>query len=186
MFSHKNLCVSVSLWFVLSEVDNSVRIIYYYQLFNMVEPDRIEGESVPDSVPDLKNDPLVITFERRFFRSLYATVVLSIIVGAIVTRSLSLTMAVALGTGLGVFNYRWLRASLLAILGSGSAKPPQGTAFKLIWRYLIIAAIIFVTYSFAHLNLAAVLAGMLAAMLGPPIAEAGYQFYLVITGRGDF
>ena len=152
----------------------------------MVETDRIEGESVPDGVPDLKNDPLVITFERRLFRSLYATVVLSIIVGALVTRSLTLTAAVALGAGLGIFNYRWLRSSLLAILGSGSAKPPQGTAFKLIWRYLIIAGIIFGAYSFANLSLAAVIAGMLAAMLGPPIAEAGYQLYLVTTGRGEF
>jgi hypothetical protein len=171
---------------VRAEVDNSVHIIYYNQLFVMVETDRIEGEPVSDGVPDLKNDPFVVTFERRLFRNLYATVALSIIVGAIVTRSFSLTIAVALGAGLGIFNYRWLRSSLLAILGSGSAKPPQGTAFKLIWRYLVIAGIVFAAYSFVHLSLAAIVAGMLAAMMGPPIAEAGYQFYLVITGRGEF
>ena len=152
----------------------------------MVETDRIEGEPVSDGVPDLKNDPLVITFERRLFRNLYATIVLSIAISAVATRSFWLTLAVALGAGLGIFNFRWLRSSLLAILGTGSSKPPQGTAFKLIWRYLVIAGIVFGAYSFVHLSLAAIVAGLTAAMIGPPIAEAGYQFYLVITGRSEF
>jgi hypothetical protein len=170
----------------LSEVDNFLALIYDDQLFDMLDSGQVEGESIADDVPDLKNDPLVIAFELRLFRNLYATVVLSIAICAVATRSLWLTLAVALGAGLGIFNFRWLRSSLLVILGSGSSKPPEGTAFKLIWRYLVIAGIVFGAYTFAHLSLAAIVAGLTAAMIGPPIAEAGYQFYLVITRRGEF
>lgn len=149
----------------------------------MGETDTIKQQSSPTEAVDLKSDPWVIAFERRLFRNLYATVGLTVVVGAVATRSFLLTIAVALGAGLGIFNYRWLRASLLAILGAGSSKPPQGTAFKFIWRYLVIAGIVFVALSIAHLNLAAIIAGLLAAMIGPPIAEAGYQFFTVIRDR---
>ncbi|HZS45862.1 MAG TPA: hypothetical protein VFC63_12220 [Blastocatellia bacterium] len=149
----------------------------------MTETNSIYQAAFSNDVPDIKNDPWVISFERRLFRYLYATVGLTVLIGAIATRNVLLTAAIALGAALGIFNYRWMRSSLLVILGSGSSKPPQGTAFKFIWRYLVIAAIIFAALSIGHLNLAAIIAGLLAAMIGPPIAEAGYQFFTVIRDR---
>jgi hypothetical protein len=145
----------------------------------------IDGAQPPGGPPELSADPVVIAFERRLWRNLYAAAGVTVIVGALVTRAPRPALGVALGALLGVFNYRWLRASLRAVLMAGESRAPRGTALKFVGRYVVIGALALVAVYLGRLNLSAIIAGLLAVMVGPPLMEAAYQFYLALTGRSD-
>lgn len=105
---------------------------------------------------------------------------------AVVAKDLSMTLSVSLGAALGVINFRWLDHSLKAILSSGSAKPPAGTAMKIIWRYGLIFVVALVAIQFPVFQLSGILIGIIAVSAGSALIETVYRMYLAARGREIF
>ena len=117
--------------------------------------------------------------ERRVWRSLFAVIVIAVIVSAMLA-DLKFTLGLALGGGLAVFNFKWLHGSLRAILSVGSAKTPPGTAMKFIFRWMVIAAIAYIAIGTGYFEGTAIVAGLFAPAI-VAIIEAAYLTWKTIA-----
>lgn len=77
----------------------------------------------------------------------------------------------ALGAGLGILGYFWLHETALAMLGAGSVKSPRALVAKLVLRYGLMAAVIFLGHKTGWLPVLAIFAGLLVPGAGA-IAES--------------
>jgi hypothetical protein len=118
--------------------------------------------------------------ERRLRRNTYLVAALAVIIGGSLA-GWRMALGTALGGALSVFNERWLRGSVGAILStaarSGNERVPRWTAAKFILRYLVIAIIAGAAVWSGYFDLLGVGIG-LASFVGAVMVEAGYQFYL--------
>src|SRR6266545_4350131 len=79
----------------------------------------------------------IVASERRFRRNTYLVVAL-LVIGGLIFSGWRMALGVALGGALSVFNERWLRSSVGAILGAAGTtrnqRMPRWTATKFILR----------------------------------------------------
>lgn len=122
----------------------------------------------------------MVASERRFRRNTYVVVAL-LVPSGLIFSGWRMALGVALGGALSVFNERWLRSSVGAILGtaveSRDKRVPRWTATKFILRYFVIAIIAGIAVWSGYFNLLGVGLG-LASFVGAVMIEAGYQSYL--------
>ena len=118
--------------------------------------------------------------ERRIFRMMCATVVLSVAACA-VFAPWRVTTGVLTGGLLSLFNQHWLRTSVAAIFSStvAGARPRLRIA-RYILRYVIMAAIITSACWLNVVSLPATLAGMCTFAVAA-LAEGFMQLYLAIV-----
>lgn len=127
----------------------------------------------------------MVASEGRFRRNTYIVAVL-LIVGGLIFSGWRMALGVALGGALSLFNERWLRSSVGAILGTAAAaherRVPRWTATKFILRYFVIAIIAGAAVWSGYFNLLGVGLG-LASFVGAVMVEAGYQYYLTFKNQ---
>lgn len=119
--------------------------------------------------------------ERRLWRNILAVIACAILAAAIFA-DLHFLLGLILGGGLALLNYRWLHASLRAILGTGSTSAPPGTSMKFIVRWLLIATLGWAANRTGYFDAVGILAGLFAPAAAVMI-EAAYITYKTIARR---
>jgi hypothetical protein len=117
--------------------------------------------------------------ERRVWRNIFAVIALAVVAAAIFA-DLRFMLGLVLGGALSLINYRWLHASLRGILSSGSEKAPPGSMLKFIYRWVVVAVIVYAASLTGHFDMVAVLAGLFAPAMAVMI-EAVYVTYKTIA-----
>lgn len=127
--------------------------------------------------------PDLIDSERRFRRNTYLVLAVLVTAGWALA-GWRMATGVALGGALSIFNERWLRSSVGAILGTAAEardkRVPHWTATKFILRYFVIALVVSVAVVSGYFNLLGIGLG-LASFVGAVMLEAGYQIYLTFA-----
>lgn len=122
---------------------------------------------------------------QRLFRFMCWTVALSVIVSA-AFAPWRVTAGLLLGGLLSLLNYQWLRTSMsaaFAISATRGVKPKLRVA-RFILRYLIVAAVVFVTYQLDFVSLTATLIGLCSFVVAALI-EAVMQVYFTFIHREE-
>ncbi|HEX8561074.1 MAG TPA: ATP synthase subunit I [Pyrinomonadaceae bacterium] len=122
--------------------------------------------------------------ERRIFRDTLVAAAVAVAVSAFVAPW-RVTAGLGLGGALALFNQHWLRTSVEAVFeGAGSGRPPKLRAARIVLRYFVVAAVVFVAFKAGLVSLAATLAGMCAVVAGL-LAEGFRQLYFAIVRREE-
>jgi len=162
---------------------NRAATISGFEMSDNGDPDHSSSET--DSVPDETVAPLGFTepaaVERRVWRNIFAVIAMATVVAAIFA-DLRFMLGLILGGGLALLNYKWLHASLRAILDTGSRKAPPGTTLKFMVRWLVIAAVAWIGNQTGYVDAVAILAGLFAPAVAVMI-EAAYVTYKTLTHR---
>lgn len=111
--------------------------------------------------------------ERRIWRNIFLVIALATLAAA-VFADLRFMLGLILGGGLSLLNYKWLHASLKAILAVNSQKAPPGTTLKFVVRWLVIACIAWLANKTGYFDAVAILAGLFAPAVAAMI-EAAYM-----------
>src|SRR5687768_14240271 len=120
----------------------------------------------------------------RVFRTMVATTALAVGVSAFVAPW-RVTTGLLLGGLLALFNHRWLKNSAAAAIRlSTSDGEPQFRLAQFILRYVVVAAVVFATYTLDLISLPAVLAG-LSTFVVAMLVEALREFYFAIKQREE-
>jgi hypothetical protein len=118
--------------------------------------------------------------ERRFQRNTYLVIVVTLIAGWLLS-GWKMALGALLGGALCLFNIRWLKGSVRAILSQAvmtqSGRVPPLTASKLILRYVVIALVLLVALSTGYFHPLGIGVGF-AAFVGGVMIEAVYKLYL--------
>ena len=121
---------------------------------------------------------------RRIFRDTFWAALVAVVVSAFLAPW-RVTAGLALGGALALFNQHWLRTSVEAVFeGATSARPPQMRAARYVFRYAVVAGLVFFAYHAGLVSLVATLAGMCAVVAGL-LAEGFRQFYFAIVRREE-
>jgi hypothetical protein len=122
--------------------------------------------------------------ELRIFRVMIASTAVAVIASAILAPG-RFTAGLALGGGLALFNYHWLRTSVAAIFaGDIEAGRPRVRASRYLIRYFVVGLVAFGAYKLKLVSLPALFAG-LCSFVPAMFVEAGRQFYLAIIRREE-
>ena len=118
--------------------------------------------------------------ERRFQRNTYVVIGFALIAGWFLS-GWRMALGALLGGALCLFNIRWLRGSVRAIMSKAvatqSGRVPPFTASKLILRYFVIFIVIAVALSTGYFHPLGIGIGF-AAFAGGVMIEAFYQLCL--------
>jgi ATP synthase I chain len=119
--------------------------------------------------------------ERRFQRNTYVVIGFATSAGWFLA-GWRMTLGALLGGALCLFNIRWLRGSVRAILSKAvvtqSGRVPPFTASKLILRYFVIAIVMVVALLTGYFHPLGIAIGF-AAFVGGVMIEAAYQLCLL-------
>jgi hypothetical protein len=129
-------------------------------------------------------DSLDNAINRRIFRTMAIATGLSVVVSAVV-GPWRVTTGLLLGGLLALFSHRWLIKSAGAAIHlatTDAVKQLQLAQFLL--RYLVIAGVVFATYTLDVVFLPAVLAGLGTFVIGLMV-EAFREFYFAIIEREE-
>ena len=129
-------------------------------------------------------DSLDNAINRRIFWTMAIATGLSVIVSAVV-GPWRFTTGLLLGGLLALFSHRWLiksAAAAIQVATTGAVKQLQLARFLL--RYLVIAGVVFATYTLDLVFLPAVLAGLSTFVVGLMV-EALREFYFAIIEREE-
>ena len=122
--------------------------------------------------------------ESRIFRAMIVVTV----AGAIASAALApwrFTTGIMLGGGLSLLNYHWLTTSVAAIFNiNASTQKPKAQSWRYLFRYVIVALVVFASYKLQLISLPATLAG-LCSFVPALLIEASRQFYFVIIHREE-
>lgn len=134
---------------------------------------------------DALTDPAAV--EGRVWRNIFAVIGLSVVIAA-AFADLKITLGLALGGALALFNYKWLHSSLRDIMAVNRAlasdKTPTGTAMKFIFRWMIVGAAAYGASLTGYFDVIAILAGLFAPALAVMI-EAAYVTYKTLRQEKD-
>src|SRR6266851_5070888 len=119
--------------------------------------------------------------EARIFRLMIAIASLGVIAGATLA-SWRVTAGLALGGGLAVLNFHWLRSSIEAVLSNANEKRPRVKLWRYILRYFVVGAVVFAASELRIVSLPATIIG-LSAFVPALFVEALRQFYFSIIHR---
>jgi ATP synthase I subunit len=144
----------------------------------------------PVSEPQTPNDDpaLMLTapesVERRVLRNIFILVALAVVAAAIFADS-KFMLGLVLGGALALLNYKWLNASLRAVLVVGSEKAPPGTLIKFVVRWLVIAAVAWGANKTGYFDPVAILVGLLAPAAAVAIEAAYVGYKTLAMNKGD-
>jgi hypothetical protein len=140
------------------------------------------GSVLPDAGPvDRVTDPASV--ERRVWRNIVIVIVVAVAATAVLA-DIKFAVGLAVGGCLALFNYRWLSASVRAILDAGEEKAPPGTSLKFLFRWVVIGFAVYVLTRTGYVDVVAVLAGLFAP--GAAIMmEAAYVTYKTLANGGE-
>jgi len=140
------------------------------------------------SVHSVTGDPVTETADGALERRLVRVMVVSVICATIVSLVLApwrVSFGLALGGGLALLNYHWLRISVGAIFNIDHAvRRPRVRISSYIFRYLLVGAAVLLAYELRIVSLAATIAG-LCAFVPALFVEAFRQFYFAIIHREE-
>lgn len=120
----------------------------------------------------------------RVFRTMVATTALAVGVSAFIAPW-RVTTGLLLGGLLALFSHRWLKNSAAAAIRlSTSGGAPHFRLAQFILRYVVVAAVVFATYTLDLISLPAVLAG-LSTFVVAMLVEALREFYFAIKQREE-
>ena len=143
----------------------------------------MNGETEP---PITGNHEDAETSERRIYRNTYIVIALAIVV-SLALSSWRMAAGVAIGGVLCLFNERWLRAGVGALLGVGAQNPngavPRWTVSKFLLRYAVTGAVILAAAWSRWIDLIGFAIGF-ASFVWSVMIEAGYQLYLGFKPKG--
>jgi hypothetical protein len=150
-------------------------------------PDEGDRQSPDDSSPPNAGEPEAFTapaaVERRVWRNIFVVLAVAILTAAVVA-DLKFVFGLVIGGMLALLNYRWLHSSLRAALASGEKKAPPGTTMKFVFRWLVIATVVYIASLTAYVEAIAMLVGLFAPALAIMI-EAAYVTYRTLTQHGE-
>jgi hypothetical protein len=136
----------------------------------------------PGEPGDAGEDPRAA--EQRIFRGTCVASLVAVAVSALLAPW-RVTMGLALGGALAVFNLHWLRTSVAAVFESATAgMPPRMRAARYVLRYVVVAAVVVVAVLLDMVSLVATLAGM-CAVVAALLAEGFRQLYFAIVRREE-
>ena len=122
--------------------------------------------------------------EARIFRSMILAVAVAVIVAAVLAPW-RVTTGLLLGGTLSLLSYRWLHASVAALLTMQQpGVAPRFKLWKFALRHVLIGAVVFAGYKLQLISLAATIAG-LCSFVPALFVEAGRQFYFAIIRREE-
>jgi hypothetical protein len=130
---------------------------------------------------DSVTDPADV--ERRVWRNILIVIVVSVAAAALLA-DLRFALGLAIGGALALFNYRWLHASVRAILEIGGEKAPPGTVMKFLFRWLVIGVAVSVLTRTGYVDAVAILTGLFAPAAAI-MMEAAYVTYKAIAHNGE-
>ena len=119
----------------------------------------------------------------RVFRTMVATTALAVGVSAFIAPW-RVTTGLLLGGLLALFSHRWLKNSAAAAIRLSTGGEPQFRLAQFILRYVVVAAVVFATYTLDLISLPAVLAG-LSTFVVAMLVEALREFYFAIKQREE-
>jgi hypothetical protein len=122
--------------------------------------------------------------ERRVWRNIFAVVALAVVAAAIFA-DLKFMLGLVLGGALALLNYRWLNASLRAVLATGDQKAPPGTLMKFVVRWLVIGAAAWAANKTGYFDPIAILAGLLATAVAVLIESAYVGYKTLALNKGE-
>ena len=129
---------------------------------------------------DQLTDPVAV--DRRVWRNIFAVIAIGVVLAALLA-DLEFMLGLVLGGGLALVNYKWLHASLRAVLTAGTEKAPPGTVMKFVFRWVIVGAAVYAASLTGRFNALAILLGLLAPALAV-MMEAVYVTYKTIAHGG--
>jgi len=120
----------------------------------------------------------------RVFRTMAVTTMLAVGVSAFIAPW-RVTTGLLLGGVLALFSHSWLKNSAAAAIRLSTAGgQPQLRLVQFILRYVVIAAVIFSTYTLELVSLPAVFIG-LSTFVVAMFVEAAREFYFAIKEREE-
>ncbi|HJP91171.1 MAG TPA: ATP synthase subunit I [Pyrinomonadaceae bacterium] len=120
----------------------------------------------------------------RVFRTMAVTTALAVAVSAFIAPW-RVTTGLLLGGLLAIFSHSWLKDSAAAAIDlSIAGGRPQLRLVQFILRYVVIASVVFATYTLNLISLPAVLIG-LSSFVVAILVEASREFYFAITRREE-
>ena len=129
-------------------------------------------------------DSLDNAINQRIFRTMAIATGLSVVVSAL-AGPWRFTTGLLLGGLLALFNHRWLKNSAAAAirLSTDRGVTRLGLA-QFVLRYVVIAGVVFATYTLDLVSLPAVLAGLCSFVVALMV-EALREFYFAIIEREE-
>jgi len=122
--------------------------------------------------------------EVRIFRFMIATVIVAVSISSVLA-SWRFTTGLLLGGGLSLLNYHWLQTSVALIFNlNASAQKPKAQSWRYLFRYVVVAVVVFASYKLQLVSLPATIAG-LCSFVPALFVEALRQFYFVIIHREE-
>ena len=120
----------------------------------------------------------------RVFRTMVATTALATGISAF-AGPWRVTTGLLLGGLLALFSHSWLKNSAAAAIRlSTTGGAPEFRLAQFLLRYVVIAAVVFATYTLDLISLPAVLAG-LSSFVVAILVEALREFYFAIKQREE-
>jgi hypothetical protein len=131
--------------------------------------------------------------EMRIFRAMIIVTVAAVIVSATLAPW-RFTTGLMLGGALSLLNYHWLTNSVAAIFNlnastfninastfnvNASTQRPKAQSWRYLFRYVVVAVVVFASYKLQLISLPATLVG-LCSFVPALLIEASRQFYFVI------
>ncbi len=86
--------------------------------------------------------------------------------GIVATAHLRFAAGFALGATLGILNYFWLHQIVEALVNAGTVRPPKTALAKVIVRYPLLLAAVYLFYMSGGLPFTAILAGLFVPVCG--------------------
>ena len=140
------------------------------------------------SVHSVSGDPVIEPADGALELRLFHVMIVSVIAASIISLVFApwrVSLGLALGGGLSLLNYHWLRTSVGAIFNIDHAvKRPRVRISSYILRYLLIGIAVFAAYQLRLVSIAATIAG-LCAFVPALFVEAFRQFYFAIIHREE-
>lgn len=134
---------------------------------------------------NLEDNPDDEAIERRFQQNTWFVLSVALI-ASLVWGSMRLTLGIALGGAMSLFNQRWLEGSVRGILSKAvvlqNGRVPPWTASKLILRYFILALVLGLAVWTGAFHPLGIAIGF-ASFVGGVMMEAGYQMYLALKSN---
>ena len=121
---------------------------------------------------------------QRIFRTMVIATGLSVVVSAVV-GPWRVTTGLLLGGLLALFSHRWLKNSAAAAIQLSTTNGvKQLRLAQFLLRYLVIAGVVFATYTLDLVSLTAVLAGLCSFVVALMV-EGFREFYFAIIEREE-
>ena len=122
--------------------------------------------------------------ESRIFLVMIVTIIIAVI-AATVLAPWRVMLGLALGSGLSLLNYHWLRTSIAAVFSVDLARQrPRFRAWRYLLRYFVVGLAVFAAHKLKIVSLPAMIAG-LCSFVPALFVEAFRQFYFAFVLRKE-